>query len=66
MGKSFRPNKKTEITPIDVKIVSKEEALWTRMRDYVKSQVNSLKDQITFNEAVLVMCDSKILEAKQK
>ncbi len=61
---------KTEIPknakPMDVKIVSKEEAYWTTIKENTERQIELIKKDLKFTEAVLEMCDFKLMQEKCK
>ena len=45
---------------LNVKIVSKEEALWTKVRDSSRSRIEQLEEALVVERAMLDLADSKV------
>ena len=54
--------KKQKITEKNFKIVSPEEALWTKIRDSTKARIEQLEESLIVERAFLEMSERKILE----
>ncbi len=49
-----------EVTEENTKIVSKEEALWTKVKDARVETIDSLKDSLVIEEAFLELAEEKL------
>lgn len=57
--------KKDPIPPLNAKIVSKEEAFWTELKEKIENDVLNMQRQIMMNEVVIDFVKKKIA-AEQK
>lgn len=51
---------------LDVKIVSQEEALWTRVKDAREATIKGLEESMIIEKAFLMLAIQKIEESKFK
>ena len=59
--KSLRPKK---IKELGIKIGTKAEAMWTRVRDARKGSIESLEEALIIEKAILEMAEGKIEDEK--
>ena len=51
---------------LGIKIVSQEEALWTKVRDGRIAAIKQLEESLIIEKAVLEMCEAKIKQEQSK
>ena len=64
----FKKKKEELKEPADLGIVlvSKEEAIWTKMLDARKARLSSLEEEIIIEKALVGFCEDKLASAKKK
>jgi len=55
----------TELKEGDVKIVSKDEALWTRIKESAKSELEAAENSIKINKVLMLVAEEQILKAQR-
>lgn len=58
--------KLNEPKELGIKIGSKEESFWTDIKDKIKGEITNHLHQITINNSIIELAESKIKEEKEK